>query len=226
MRISPEEFIVPSKSNKNLERITVAIIGSNPPDGMKSKPSVSVKYLDEKYTLLDAQVNSVLSAFPNADILYIAGHDINRIVYYRPPNLRIVENTNYRSCGETEDIRLAINCSITDKLILMKNNVLFNSQIFRLLKIDRSSLLTGEKVKEKDILGAIHHNSKLENISFGNGDSFYNVGCFFGKELQLLKKFCNNSHNRNMFMFEAVNYLISRGGYVKTVSTSDKVKVL
>jgi hypothetical protein len=56
------------------------------------------------------------------------------------------------------------------------------------------------------------HDLGVEHALFDLPNKWAQIAYFTGKELDLLKKFCWNRDHSNKFGFEALNYIVEKGG--------------
>jgi hypothetical protein len=211
------KILLPVKAKRIEEKITVLLIGSNPCDGLKSKPAIGTLSINSHYPVIDCQAAAILSAFPNADIINVAGHDVNRLVRFRPRDVRIVENQNFKSTGEMEDIRMGLNSSTTDSILIISNNILFNTDTLRQLKMNSSCIIVGPKNLKKDKIGLTHINYWAENIAFGIGNSIYNFIYLKQPELSIMRRSANAKNRKTSYLFEGISDIIKNGGRIRVV---------
>ncbi len=215
-------FIVPIKPvSQDSSNITVVILASTPNPRMKTMPPVSLMTVDKQHNVLDLQVESIVAAYPQAQIVLVAGHDIGQVVDRRPKNVRIVENPLYEMTGEVDELRLGLNNVTTEHVIIIDGNVIFNAAAIKQLRghgsctlVDRSNQI------DKDCLGVISNNSKIENIAFGVQDKWCYITYLQNKEFTILRRFINVRSRGKLCVFESLNYVTSHGGLIYAVGQS------
>jgi len=212
-------FTVPIKKKSNdSSNVTVVLLASIPNPRMKTMPSVSLLNIDKQHNVIDIQVEAIRAAYPKSDIILVTGHDSNQVIAKRPNGVRIIENQLYNDCGENEEIRLALNNSITECILLINGNCIFNASCLQQLRGHGSCTLVDTKGQmDSDSIGVIANGSKVENLAYGIESKWCYVSYIEGKEYDLLKKFSSLRNRSNMCMFESINYIVSNGGVIYTV---------
>lgn len=211
-----DKSILPKVKSRD-EKLTVLLIGSNPCDGLKSKPAIGTLNINSHYPVLDCQVSAILSIFPHADIINVVGHDINRVIRFRPKNVRLVENVYYKQTGEMEDIRIGFNCTTSDSVLIINNNILFNSDTLKQLKLNTSCMLIGNKNVKKDKIGLTHLNYWAENIAFGIGNLIYNFVYLRQPEITMMQRYAMAKNRKHSYLFEGLNDILRNGGSLRVV---------
>lgn len=215
-------FTVPIKKPKDSSNVTCIILASMSLQGMKSMPSISLMSINKQQNILDVQIESVIATFPKAEIILVVGHDSNDVLNHKPKFVRAVENLLFDERGEGEEIRLSLNNTTTDSVLLIGGNCVFNSDAIQQLKGHGScTLIDGKGQIDKDSLGVIHNNNRVENIVYGVSDKWCYITYLEGRELSLLRKFVSMRNRSNMCMFEAINYIINNGGVIYTVKQNN-----
>lgn len=217
--IHNNRFTVPIKSKSNdSANTTVIILASIPNDRMKTMPSVSLMMVDKQNHVIDIQVEAIRTVFPKSDIVLVTGHDATQVIEHRPTCVRIVENQMYESRGENEELRLGLNNSTTDNTLIISGNCIFNSNALQHLKNHASCTLIDKRQQiDKDSLGVISNNGRVENIAYGVMDKWCYITYLEARETKILRKFASAKNKSNMCFFEAINYVTSHGGVINTV---------
>lgn len=212
-------FTVPIKSKTNdSSNTTVLILASIPNDRMKTMPSVSLMMVDKQNNVIDIQVEAIRTVYPKSDIILVTGHDATQVIEHRPTCVRIVENQMYETRGENEELRLALNNSTTDNILIISGNCIFNANALQHLKNHASCTLIDKNNQiDKDSLGVISNNSRVENIAYGVMDKWCYITYLEAREVRIIKKFASAKNKANMCLFEAINYVTSHGGIINTV---------
>ena len=216
-------FTVPIKpKGSDSSNTTALILASIANERMKTMPPVSMMLVDSQHTVLDCQIEAIKTIYPNCDIILIVGHESQRVIESRPKNVRIVENKLYDSAGEAEEIRLGINNCITDNILLVDGNCLFNADALQHLRGHGScTLIDKNEQMAKDSLGVISHNSKVENIAYGVQDKWCYISYLESKEHNILKRFTAVKNRCNLCTFECLNYVLSHNGQIYSVGQSN-----
>ncbi len=212
-------FTVPIKSKSiDSSHVTAIILASIPNPRMKTMPSVSLLSVDKQHNVIDIQVESIRASYPKADIILVTGHDANQVISKKPDGVRIIENQSYNDSGENEEIRLALNNSITESILLINGNCIFDAACIQQMRNHGSCTLVDVKDQiDSDSLGVISNGNKVENIAYGIEKKWCYVSYIEGREYTLLKKFASLRNRGNMCAFESLNYIVSNGGTIYTI---------
>lgn len=192
------------------EKFTFIILGANCEYRQKNVgPKALTKYNNK--LLMHFQVDELKSNYQNSEIIYVSGFEHNKILKNKT-NFRIVENTTYFDSGEFEQVRLAIQNSETEKIVIL-NDTTINLKFPELNK-ESKVFISDSAVNNPGCT----HSKYIEHISYGLKNYITRCYYFTGNELNLLKKYLieNKEKKYKLFTFEIINDLIDKGGKFKT----------
>lgn len=223
MSQQPNRFQVPIKSKSfDSSTVTAIILGSIPNDRMKTMQPVSTMLVNSQQTVLDIQVEAIRTVFPKSEIVLVAGHDSQQVIDKKPKSVRIVENSSYETLGEVEELRLAINNVTTDNILIINGSCIFNSGALGHLRGHSSCTLVDKKNQiDRDSLGVISNNGKVENIAYGVQDKWCYITYLEQREQAILRKFVGIKNRGNLCMFESINYVLSHSGQIYAIGQQD-----
>ena len=211
---------ITTTKNKQIDsgKYSILILASIPYEKMSYGPPVSLYQINAAQKLIDVQLEAISTCFPKSDIFMIAGHGISQIIPYKPKNLRVIENQKFEETGEVEELRLGLNSIVTESVITISANMIFNDITLNQVKTGHSSILVSSKIEEDGSVGTIvNTKSRLTNMGFGIPNKWCYISHFTGKELDILLNFVNTRSKANLCMFEAINSVINRHGLIYTV---------
>lgn len=216
-------FTVPTRPKvSNSANVTAIILASIANDRMKTMLPVSLMMVDKQNTVLDSQIDSIRTVYPKCEIILVVGHDAQQVIDKKPANVRIVENTNYDSAGEIEELRLAINNVTTDNILLINGSCIFNAKALQHLRGHSSCTLVDKNNQiDKDSLGVISNNGRAENIAYGVQDKWCYISYLEAREHAILRKFISVRNRCNLCLFEGINYILTHNGLIYSIGQQD-----
>jgi|TARA_B100000085_G_C18562467_1_gene520159 choline kinase len=211
-------FVVSPKSNdsngKREEKVTFILLAENYGYRMKSYGPLSLIDIHGK-TLLEHQIQAISSTFINFEIILCSGFETNKVYHFIqnnfPPSLpiRIVENQVYYHSNCCEGLRLCMNNTMNDKIVVCGGGVLLTTDYLRSLNTRRSSIMYQLSDKKENFEVGIVKNeaNRLENLSLAVRDRVW-TELLYITGTPLVKSFYNmvsKPELKNKFLFEAIN---------------------
>jgi len=220
--IYSNRFICPTRPNGMLGKdktLSVIIIGSNATHKMKSVGTPSL--LKDKYgtTVLEHQTSILKTEFPTCEIILVCGYECDRLVKNRPSGVRIVENQKFEELGEIEDIRLGLNNSLYENVLIIHNSLYFSPSIIKNIT-NQSSVITdnNENLVNEDV-GSTIVDGHVTILSLAiKSPKWGKIAFFQDKELKILKQYSSNRSNSKLFYYEAINHILEKNGQFKNRS--------
>jgi CTP:phosphocholine cytidylyltransferase-like protein len=211
-------FVVSPKSEqsnaKRSEKVTFILLAENYGYRMKSYGPLSLIDINGE-TLLERQIDAISSVFSNYEIILCSGFETNKVYHFVqskfPASLpiRIVENQVYYHSNCCEGLRLCMNNTMNDKIVVCGGGVLLTKEYLRSLNMRRSSIVYQEiKSKNNFDIGVINNgNNRLESMSLAVKDKVWTELVYL-TGVQTIKSFYNmisKPELKNKFLFEAIN---------------------
>lgn len=194
--------------------VTAIILCDLPGYRMKSYGPASLIQINKKL-LIDIQIESIIKCFSNYEIIICTGFDSEKIVKhirskYKLCNIRIVENQIFSTCNSCEGVRIAINNTLNDKLLILDGSLLINKKTLGLIDIDRNCVITEHNPSENLEIGInMNTNNIAEYFSFGAYKTWSEILYISERNtIETLRKFLNAQESKKKFTFEAINDLI------------------
>jgi hypothetical protein len=128
-----------SKSIKQEDNslITIILLCDNPGYRMKSYGPISLIDVTSTKKLIDLQIEAINKTFPNCEIIVCLGFDCEKVCKYiktkHSTNIRIVENQMYAVTNSCESLRLCLNNTGNDKILICDGSLLFDKSIISLI---------------------------------------------------------------------------------------------
>jgi hypothetical protein len=197
---------------------------------MKSYGPLSlVNIADQK--LIDLQVQAIQQAFSNFEIILCVGFDTEKIckyvrTKYSNINIRIVENQLFNQSNSCESVRIALNNTFNNKVVVCDGNLLFNSQVLSLLNHNQSCVLVESNPCENLEVGInIDDKDEAQYFSFGAYKTWSEILFLHNQDIiELFRKIIINPDNKNKFIFEALNEIVKSKYRIKCINNHHPLK--
>lgn len=214
--------VAPTRRRKvDRSDITVIILAANIGYGMKSYGPKSLLSINPNETLLEYQLNLIQTSFPYADVILVVGFAADKIIKRCPPGIRIIENQLYENTSEVEQVRLALNCTITDNVLILKDDIVFNTDTLCEISKDQSCLIYDSKEQiEQSNIGVTVINNHATVFAYDVDYRWCHIVYLNLKELNILKTICNKRDRSKMYLHEALNIMLHRIGKIKAIEPS------
>lgn len=211
-------FITSAKPDANPEaqrneKVTFIFLAENYGYRMKSYGPVPLINIGDK-TLLEHQIQAIEKVFVDFEIILCSGFETHKVYHYVqqnfPPSLpiRIVENQVYYHSNCCEGLRLCMNNTRNDRIIVCGGGVLLTVPYLRSLNIKKSSILHQKASKDSMFdIGIIDNGERLENLSLAVKDKVWTDLLFLNGET-MIRSFYNTISKpelKTKFLFEAIN---------------------
>ena len=221
-RITPS-CIAPTRINKvDRDNITVIILAANIGYGMKSYGPKTLLNVNETETLLEHQISLIRIVYPRADIILVVGFLSERIIRKCPPGIRIVENQLYEHTNEATQLRLALNCTLTDNVLIIKDDIVFNEDTLADISKDKSCIIYDSKGQiDSDNIGATIVDGYATTFAFEMPDKWCHIVYLVQKELKILRTLCNNKEHNRMYLFELLKIMLDRIDKIKAIEPTN-----
>lgn len=234
--MSNTRYITSTKKPKNIRGaglITVVIVYHSFVSRMKSFGNVAMIPINSKERLIDKHINVISKVLNNYEIIISAGYEAQKIQQYihkryKHFNIRCVENTQYEYSSPCESIRLAINNTNNDKIIIINGGIVFTPDlIVDMLHNNASTVVSNsEKNKTLDIGANTSQDSKLlEHISYGACSGRWCEVLYLNHEglINEARKFLSQKEFKNKIFYELVNSMIQKKININCTNTSSSV---
>lgn len=201
------------KCNKN-DLVSVILLGENHGYRMKSYGPISLIKVGNK-TVLEHQVEIITGTFPKVEILLCCGFDANKVSSFvrnklYGVNIRILENQLFNNSNCCESVRLCLNNTMNDKIIICNGELIFNHYHLEQLSLEQSSVLSQEQNPDKNLdVNIISNNGCVENMSLGLMSSYWceMMSLVDEKNIRQFMKILSPPEYKNKLLFEAINDL-------------------
>lgn len=215
--------------HKEDTKITIIILCDLPGYRMKSYGPSSLIQINKKL-LIDTQIECISRCFPSNEIIVCTGFDSEKIVKhirlkYQRTNIRIVENQVFSSCNSCEGVRLCINNTLNDKILIIDGSLLINKKTLSLIDPTKNCVIVEHNPSENLEIGInVTKENIAEHFSFGAYKTWSEVLYVHGKDtLDTLRKFLNHPDSKKKFIFEAINDLLKNHYEIRCIENKTPV---
>jgi len=218
MRIN-QSHIAPTRRLKvDRNDITIIILAANIGYGMKSYGPKSLLNINPNEILLEYQLNLLQTSFPNSDILVVVGFLADRLIKRCPPGIRIIENQLFESTSEVEQMRLALNCTLTDNVLVIKDNIVFNEDTLYCISKDQGCLIydSNNQIDTSNI-GLTVIDGYATTFAYEIEDKWCHIAYLTKRETQILRTICNKRERGKMYLHEALDITLQRIGKMRAI---------
>lgn len=211
---------IKTKTDVINELITIIILCDLPGYRMKSYGPTSLVKISKKL-LIDIQIDYIKKCFPNSEIILCVGFDGEKISKYirskyQTSNIRIVENQLFNACNSCEGLRLSINNTFNDKILIIDGSLLVNKKTLSLINTHQTCAIVEKNPSENLEIGInINQQNIAEHFSFGAYKTWSEIIYLYGADvINNLRKFLHNHDSKKKFIFEAMNDLLKNNNNI------------
>lgn len=220
MKTRMQSHVVPVHRTKN-ERadMTVIILAANISYGMKSYGPKSLLNINTHETLLEYQLNLIKTVFPNSDIILVVGFEAQKIIRKCPSHIRIVENQLYETSNEVEQVRLALNCTVTNNVLIIKDDIIFNPETLLEISKQESCLIydTNGQIDQANV-GITVIDGYATMLAYEIPTKWCHIVYLAKNETRILKQLCNKKDYTKLYLFEILNMLLQKVGKIRAIA--------
>jgi choline kinase len=218
-----QSHVVPAR-RKRVDRndITVIIMAANIGYGMKSYGPKSLLNINPNETLIEYQLNLIQTSFPNADIILVVGFAADRIIKRCPIGVRIIENQLYETTNEVEQVRLALNCTLTDNILILKDDIIFNDETLCSISKHESCLIYDSQDQiDASNIGVTVIENYATTFSYDIPTKWCHIVYLTEKDQQLLRNICNKRERNRMYLHEALELMLQKTGKILAIEPTN-----
>jgi len=210
--------------------ITIVMICDTPGYRMKSYGPPSLIKIGER-KLIDHQIEAIQSRLSNFEIILCVGFDAERVGKYirnnyPDVNVRIVENQIFNDSNTCEGMRLALNNTNNDKVLVLDGNIMFSADILSQIKVSQSCVLGESEPSDNLEIGFnLNESEQIEHFAYGASQLWSEIFFLSSREaVDTLRKIISNTDYKTKFMFEALNDLIKTRHKMTMISNQHPIK--
>lgn len=185
------------------------ILGDKFQKRMKSKGCVALIKTHNK-NIIQSQYNIIKKVFPKAKIIYVYGFDSKRFITFldKQKDLSDIITIN-NPCYEDKNYGYSLfllQQYLNDDCFIMFGDNIISKCIFNKFDISKGSQVFISKDKNK--LGCIINQNKIENISYDLDNYLSQIYYISKNDARVLQNLIKNPKYHNYFIFEIMNKMI------------------
>lgn len=194
------------KRSKRVKDLVIILLSAGSESRAKGLGSPALFDVGKSY-LIDYQINVLMSIFEKCTIIPVLGFQSDLILSRMETKIGVLENQIYEDSNTSETLRIALNATTSDNLLIIHGNMMFDRGIFDNHSFFKPFVLYDERLSSNKV-GLIENDEVLESLSYGLDKTWCNILFTCGSATQTLRQIvCKNKlHNRTMF--EDINDLI------------------
>lgn len=214
-------FTYKSKTNKG-PKLSVLLLCASMGYRTKSYGVKSLIPLAPNKCLLEHQIQAINHKYSNNEIVTVIGYETDKIIKRKIKGCRFVENSNYETTGEYEQLRLGLNNIDNDNVLVINGSLYFNHGSIRNTLTDHSYVTINNNAGAKLDVGTTHIDYDLSILSYGLESNFWSEMAFFtGRELALLRNVVLDRDKNKFLFFEAINAVVDMKGKFQVYENTD-----
>jgi len=226
-----------SRKNKQTELISVVLVYHSFILRMKSFGNAAMIPLSKQEKVIDRHIAMINRKIPNNEIIISVGYEANRIQLYvnkkyPKSNIRIVENTRYEDSNICESIRIAINNTKNDHILIVNGGILFEDRLIEQIILNNvhTAISMPDSNSTLDVGVNIDKiNNNIEHISYGAVSSKWCEILYLNKSsvVNEVRKCLSSAGFKNKVFYELINIIIKKNiklNYVYSDSRVIKIK--
>lgn len=205
-------FTAPSKPTKVHEELSIVLL-SGPNYKMRSYGPKQLLKLHCGKTLIEYQIHALQTIFPNTELILSVGEDADKVIKNRPPNLKIVENQLWQETNEVEYARLALNTTLSSRIIIINSDVFFDLEILKQIKsTDKSCLFYDDsgRLPDNEVGITVADKDFATIFSFKLPSKWCHIAQLVNDDIKIFKNICADKARKKQYLFEAFNAFLER----------------
>ena len=185
---------------------------------MKSYGPKCLLPANNKETILQKIVSNIKREYPYSDIVVVTGFESDKVIKSLPSSVRIVENKEYETTNAVESLRIGINACITDNILIVYGDLVFNVYSIRNITSQGSCAVVDSKSQFKsEEIGVTVVNDRITRFAYGLPKKWSQIAFFENKEFKMLKELCSDRRKNKLYPFELFNFMLNRGCKIKSI---------
>lgn len=163
-------------------------------------------------TLIDNQINTILSVYKKSDIIIVSGFEYEKTVNHinaTYENVRIVENQNYKNSDILDGWKIGLNLAVRSNVYIIHGDRSFSKECIN-GKNRKTHLITHTVDNANYNLGLLYdENNMLLNISYGLPDVWSEIFYIGKKDFTTCRNLINESKNNRIYNLDGFINLLA-----------------
>lgn len=200
--------------------IAVILLSAGTGDRISKKGTRSLYKIGD-CRLIDHQVDTIKGKFPEADIITVLGFQADKVIRNRHSFCRVVENQRFQDTASGESLRLAVNNTCKNKIIVMHGDLYFDHTVFDCIDFNYSGVVTA-KMDTKEV-GLVSDTGVVTSFAYGLPIKWGQIAYFCGNELKILSELLNSSNCSKLWTHEILNKIVDNKGILQCYHTESQI---
>lgn len=216
MSVKSTRFVTSTRNRSHIKTgdgLSIVLLCADMGVRMKSYGPKSLLTLPDGDRVIDKAIENISMVFPKCEIVVVVGFQAQKVIDYLPRTVHIVENPVFDSTNDAENMRLGLNATTNENVLMIHGDVLFNRfALDRMGKGESKILVDNKDQMPEDSAGVTVVDGKASILSYGLDTRWSHMVFFAKNETELLNKVLKNRAKANLFSFEIINNVIDMGG--------------
>ncbi len=164
--------------------------------------------------LIDIQIEEIQSVFSDFEIILCSGFGSTKIAkyirdVYPSLNIRIVENQLHEYSNSCESLRLCLNNTTNNKVLVCNGELVINRDVLSLVSLKSSFIVSEVGQNENLEVGVtINEFGYTENFCYGIENTWSEILFLHDRDIvESIRSIVSDADYKNKFIFEALNEL-------------------
>lgn len=199
----------PAKQTSEQHKTTVVLLAGNLGFRMTTYGPQCLQKLSDGDFLLTHQVKAIRHCIPNCEIMITCREYSDKLLRNKPDDVRLIETRS--ETNEVEEIRVALNNSITDSVLFIGSDTYFDKNLLNGLDLSRSFVIfETQGMMRPDSVGMTVSNDKATIMSYSLDKKWVRIFNINKTGKISLNNFCKQEDNKKMYAHEALNYVMDK----------------
>ena len=202
--------------------LTVIIPAAGMGHRMKSYGPKCLLPANVKETILDKSIKTIKKAYEYSEIILVVGFEAEKITQVLPKEIRIVENQSYEKTSVSESVRLAINNSVYNDILIIYGDLIFNINTINNITQNNSCIIVDSKSRFKaEEIGVTIVDDNVTNFAYGLENKWSHIAYLTGDESLEFQRLCLDKKKNKMYPFEVFNIMLNNGFVLSAVDLKE-----
>lgn len=172
--------------------------------------------------LIDNQISTIKQRNQDNEVVVVCGFESKKLIEYLHSHhcVKIVENLNYKTTTSLESLRLGINVSENNGVVIIHGDRDFNIEAISF--DDKHPHIVASNTFEKSAVGFIANGKNLKNMSYGLPNTWGQIAYFPKNMFSNIRKLLNNTKPQ-LNIFEMINSLNTENQFL--VHSNDAIEI-
>lgn len=214
-----QNYIYKIKRNSDVySDLTVIILGSIYAYRMKTSGAKPLYHIENQKRTIDHIIEDINEVFPKSEKIITIGFEAQKVINYLK-DVRFIENQLYNTTNTAEEVRLALNATLNEKILIINSDIVFEKSILNGLNLNKSFVFSQEN-DDNNIISVNVVDGKITYFTYNNPIKWCNMIYLTGRELNMVKKIGSKYPYSTYYFFEILNEVIDRGGVLNNIDTT------